>query len=96
MSEVKITVFETGKEVGYIQSFPESPSLKEMQEIVGGLIQVVPFSPTEFMVVNEEGLLLDLPVNDLANEALKITNPNFANFNVIVGNCFLIKHDEFE
>lgn len=40
--------------------------LKELQEIVQGYIEIVNFSPTEYMVVNEEGHLIGLPLNPSA------------------------------
>ena len=96
MQEVKVTVFEAGKSEGYIQSYPESPSLKDMQDLVGGYIQLVPLSDSEYMVCNEEGLIKNLPVNDIANEILQVQNPYFAMHNVIVGNVFIIKIKDFE
>tara|TARA_B100001094_G_C17614036_1_gene522638 strand:+ start:65 stop:355 length:291 start_codon:yes stop_codon:yes gene_type:complete len=96
MQEVKVTVFEAGKSEGYIQSFPESPSLKDMQDLVGGYIQLVPLSDSEYMVCNEEGLINNLPINDIANEILQVQNPYFATYNVIVGDVFIIKIKDFE
>ena len=37
--------------------------LSELQEIVHGYIELVNFSSTKYMVVNEEGHLLGLPLN---------------------------------
>jgi len=96
MQEVKVTVFEAGKSEGYIQSYPDSPSLKDMQDLVGGYIQLVPLSDSEYMVCNEEGLIKKLPVNDMANEILQIQNPYYAMYNVIVGDVFIIKIKDFE
>lgn len=63
MSDKKITVLvvEPMKET-YTK---EICGLKEMQELVGGYIQIVPLSDTEpvLAVMNEEGKLLDLPYN---------------------------------
>ena len=45
-------------------------SLKELQDYVGGYIQVVPLIQPEWkdfiVLVNEEGMLLDLPLNPLS------------------------------
>lgn len=41
-------------------------SLKELQEIVGGLIQIVNLKDDLIMVVNEEGLLIGLKKNQNA------------------------------
>lgn len=40
-------------------------SLEEMQGIVGGYIEIVHLKDG-YMVVNEEGLLMGLPINELA------------------------------
>lgn len=37
--------------------------LSELQEIVHGYIELVNLSPSEYMVVNEEGHLIGLPFN---------------------------------
>lgn len=43
--------------------------LSQLQEIVGGLIQIIPLNKKEkFMVLNEEGKLEGLPHNKLAQE----------------------------
>ena len=60
------------------------PSLQEAQELVGGLVQMVR-SPTKQdwqILVNEEGLLADLPFND---EATKICGTG------IVGPAIVLK-----
>ena len=44
----------------------EKPTLEEMQKIVGGHIEFIRFNATETMIVNEEGLLNDLPLNKSA------------------------------
>ena len=46
-------------------------TLEELQDVVGGHIEVVWLSRNRFMVVNEEGKNLNLPVN---TEATKIVN----------------------
>lgn len=40
-----------------------SPTLKNMQKIVGGHIETVALTTDAVIVCNEEGLLLDLPLN---------------------------------
>lgn len=40
--------------------------LKELQEIVNGFIELVPISTTQYAVINEEGKILNLPLNRLA------------------------------
>ena len=63
---VEITILETSKDKGYIQNYTDNITLKEMQDIVGGYIELLPIGNEEFMVINEEGLRLKLPINKLA------------------------------
>ena len=42
-------------------------SLEELQQFVGGYIEIVPIKNGRFMVVNEEGKLSNLPFNLLAS-----------------------------
>ena len=59
-------------------------SLKAMQEIVGGLIQpVYPFEDSVALVCNDEGKLMNLPMN----RALRDENGQI--FDVIFGTFFL-------
>tara|TARA_R100000322_G_C5278861_1_gene149154 strand:- start:15 stop:290 length:276 start_codon:yes stop_codon:yes gene_type:complete len=44
----------------------KQPSLEEMQEFVGGYIEVVTLPDFRQMVINEEGKLLNLPINMVA------------------------------
>ena len=41
-------------------------SLKEVQEMVGGYVEMIPLSTDRIMLINEEGKLLGLPRNDMA------------------------------
>lgn len=43
-------------------------SLEELQEIVGGYIEIVGLMDNEIMVINEEGKLIDLPFNENATQ----------------------------
>lgn len=42
--------------------------LGELQKIVGGYIEIVSLLDNEIMVINEEGKLSDLPINENATE----------------------------
>ena len=76
---MKILFKEVGKpcEVKEIEN-----KLEAMQELVGGLIEVVPFDDV-LLICNEEGKLMDLEPNLLFD------------FDYIAGNCFLVG-DDFE
>ena len=64
----------------------EKPTLKEAQEQVGGLVEIVhcPAKPDSQLLVNEEGLLLGLPWNDVATEMAQTG---------IVGNAIFLEGD---
>ena len=44
----------------------ERPSLEDMQEFVGGRIEIIFLSNGDHLVINEEGLLDGLPINQKA------------------------------
>ncbi|QDP57011.1 MAG: hypothetical protein GOVbin1782_18 [Prokaryotic dsDNA virus sp.] len=71
--------------------FKKKPSLKDMQDSVGGLIEYMPqvylMPEVKEMIVNEEGLLHGLRDNYLANMQLKTHAPR------VVGDV-LVKVDE--
>lgn len=96
MKSVELVVFETNKDEGYIQSYPESPSLADMQGIVKGYIELVQLNDKQYMVVNEDGLNLGLSYNKLANHLLFLNRPEFSKFNTIVGNVFIIDKTDIE
>jgi len=62
-------------------------SLEQMQKIVGGYIEVVPVAGGKTLVVNEEGLLQQLPINYKASALYNCT---------IVGNVILCTLEELE
>lgn len=83
-SGVKISTDGTSKVVIFENRFI---TLKEMQEIVGGYIEFIYLPNNKILVVNEEGKLNNLPVNEIAT---------FIYFpiirDVIVGNVLLINN----
>ncbi len=62
-------------------------TLKEMQELVGGYIEFVYTEKKLVLIVNEEGLIISLPVNQMASE---IANQ------VIVGDVIEVPELEFQ
>jgi hypothetical protein len=63
--------------------------LQEMQEFVGGYIEMVPTrNPRRALVVNEDGLMLDLP-NNVAATAL--VRPGTMVLGLIRGNALVVK-----
>lgn len=74
--------------------------LKELQEMVGGYIEIVHLPSGKEMVINEEGKNLGLPVNRLATELWKKEYPIEQypenNDELVVGNALIIERGEME
>ena len=71
------------------------PTLKEAQAYVGGYVEGIHFPNGDYLIVNEEGKLQNLPFN---KEASKLWKDTFDNDNYITGrddfvvvNAILIK-----
>lgn len=66
------------------------PGLETLQNLVGGLIEIVPLIKDDViekeLVVNEEGKLLQLPLNIVASI---IYNKYYPGYDVIVGDALL-------
>ena len=73
-------------------------TLKEMQEMVGGNIELIDFPNGKSIVVNEEGKLIGLEFNELASqEWLKefpLDKYPFNNDGTIVGNALILTEVE--
>lgn len=65
--------------------------LEELQAIVGGLIQIIEISDTEIMVINEEGKLENLPLNE---QATAIYQKQVYEGDFIVGDVLICKDEE--
>lgn len=70
-------------------------SLSEMQQYVGGLIQIIRLSDEEAMVVNEEGKLMGLEVNEAATN-LALDNEAIFFWDYIVGDVVICKKSELQ
>lgn len=66
--------------------------LKELNEFVGGYIEIVYLYNSEIMVVNEEGKIKNLPLNE---KATNIVRKNGI-IDIIVGNVLLCKQNEIK
>lgn len=64
-------------------------TLEQMQQAVGGYIEVVHihYRPYRYMIVNEEGLIMALPVNPVASAIAE---------GIIVGTALLLEKHELE
>ena len=72
---------------GEVHQVPGPVSLEKAQELVGGWVQLVqvPGNPADQMLVNEEGLLLNLSFNWIASGIAK---------QPIVGNAVIVSTGE--
>lgn len=65
-------------------------TLKAYQDAVGGYIEVVSLTERYALIVNEEGKLQDLPLN---NRATAICQRYLNTSDVIAGDAFIVKKD---
>ena len=84
-------------ELKIITDSKDEPTLESAQEFVGGYVEGVPFPNGDYLIVNEEGKLMGLDLNE---KATKLWRDTFDNDNYItgrkdfvVGNAILIKKD---
>ena len=80
-----------------IEDSKDEPSLKEAQEFVGGYVEGINFPNGDYLIVNEEGKLMNLPLNPEATTLWRATfdNDNFVTGrkDFVVGPAILIKKD---
>lgn len=67
--------------------------LEELQEVVGGYIEIIRLNDGRIIIVNEEGLLQGLPVNI---EATNILRRDHSTTQYIVGNAIVCDADMVE
>ena len=71
------------------------PTLKEAQAFVGGYVEGISMPNGDYLIINEEGKLIGLPVNEQASKLWKDTfdNDNYitGRDDFVVGNAILIK-----
>ena len=68
-------------------------TLEELKSVVGGYIEIVQLTEDYLMVINEEGKLLDLPINVVATRVYRASR-NTEDF--IVGNVLICSNKEIE
>jgi hypothetical protein len=74
-----------------VQDQLPTASLESRQRLVGGLIQGIDLTdPAARLYCNEEGKVLELPLNRRATLLLWAHNPDFRYRDVIVGDAFLV------
>jgi hypothetical protein len=71
-----------------IEDSKDEPTLKAAQEFVGGYVEGIQFPNGDYLIINEEGKLMGLPLNP---EATALWRATFDNDNFITGrNDFVV------
>ena len=65
-----------------IEDSKDEPTLESAQEFVGGYVEGITFPNGDYLIVNEEGKLMGLPLNP---EATLLWRTTFDNDNFIIG-----------
>ena len=83
-------------ELKIIDNVKDEPTLEKAQELVGGMVQGIEFPNGDYMIMNEEGKLLGLPVNEEATKLWRSTFTKdkylFGYDDWVSGPAILIKH----
>ena len=69
-------------ELKIIEDSKDEPTLESAQEFVGGYVEGITFHNGDYLIVNEEGKLIGLPLNPEATLLWRLT---FDNDNFITG-----------
>jgi hypothetical protein len=86
MENIKVNT--DASEFKIIEDSKDEPSLKEAQEFVGGYVEGITFPNGDYLIINEEGKLKNLPLNP---EATALWRATFDNDNYITGrNDFVV------
>ena len=95
MEQTKINTNET--EFKIIKDKKDEPDLKSAQLFVGGYVECIQFPNGDLLLVNEEGKLMNMPLNPEATTLWRATfdNDNYitGRKDVVVGPAILIKKD---
>ena len=78
-----------------IEDKKDEPKYKEVSKFVGGMVECITFPNGDLLLINEEGKLMGLPINEQATKLWKETfdNDNFitGRNDFVVGPAILIK-----
>ena len=66
----------------FVDKIEDTPTLKEAQDFVGGMVECVTWPNGDLLIVNEEGKLMGLPLNP---EATLLWRMTFDNDNYVTG-----------
>ena len=80
-----------------IEDSKDEPDLKAAQKFVGGYVEGITFPNGDYLIINEEGKLRDLPLNSEATMMWRATFTKdkylFGYDDFVVGPAILIKKD---
>ena len=80
-----------------IEDSKDEPNLKAGQEFVGGYVEGITFPNGDYLIINEEGKLIGLPINKEATKLWRETFTKdkylFGYDDFVVGPAILIKKD---
>ena len=80
-----------------IKDQKDEPDLKAAQKFVGGMVQGIEFPNGDYLIINEEGKLMNLPLNSEATMMWRATFTKdkylFGYDDFVVGPAILIKKD---
>ncbi len=80
-----------------VEDKKHEPNYKAVSQFVGGMVECVQFPNGDLLLLNEEGKLIGLPVNEEASKLWKATfdNDNYitGRDDFVVGPAILIKKD---
>ena len=86
----------TEPEFKIIKDNKDEPTLKSAQEFVGGMVQGIEFPNGDYLIVNEEGKMMGLPLNPEGTALWRSTftkdNYIFGYDDWVCGPAILIKH----
>ena len=80
-----------------IENSKHEPNLEAAQEFVGGMVEGITFPNGDYLIINEEGKLMQLPLNPEATTLWRATFTKdkyaFGYDDFVVGPAILIKKD---
>ena len=87
----------TEPQLKVIKDSKDEPDLKSAQEFVGGMVEGITFPNGDYLIINEEGKLVQLPLNPEATTLWRATFTKdkyaFGYDDFVVGPAILIKKD---
>ena len=87
----------TAAEFKIIEDSKDEPNLKEAQKFVAGYVEGITFPNGDYLIINEEGKLMQLPLNPEATTLWRATFTKdkyaFGYDDFVVGPAILIKKD---